>query len=591
MSDGKRKQAKPQQQDLFGAPVPVVPARRPPPALVPSLLSDDGAAPDATPPAVPSAPLLPVALERSSQPLGPTLPVSREATTGVVVSPVGQGNGAPVPAWRAPAEKPSVLSVGELTRQLKSTLETRFAKVIVRGEVTGYRGANPRGHLYFSLKDAEATLDARIWASAAAKLKFKLKDGLSVVAEGSIDLYEPQGRYSLIVSRIEPEGMGALALAFEQLKQRLTDEGLMGPKRVRPPRPIPFLPRRIGVVTSVSGAALKDFLRVLHQRHPRLPVLVCDARVQGEGAVRDVVRALSWLEQTDVDVIVVTRGGGSIEDLWTFNEEAVARAIAACPKPVVSAIGHEIDTTIADLVADYRAPTPSAAAEKLAPVLLDLEAALVGQATRLRRAMSHRVLESRQGLVRLSQRLSDPRRGLSQRRLHLSEQSVTMGNAVTRLLKEKQAVLDRLSERLNKARPQAQLVARRAELEELSKRLVAAATRGLSARRQAFEQGRYRSRMVDAVRRAHAQRRADFHGLVGQLNAMSPLAVLARGYALAFREQDGGLVRAGLDVAPGDSIVVRVGGGGAEGASRAGVGLEQLDEVTARVISVRPGKR
>jgi exodeoxyribonuclease VII large subunit len=276
---------------------------------------------------------------------------------------------APQNVLGSPAPARVVWRVSELTHAIKEVLQEGFAKVAVRGEISGFRGPNARGHLYFSLKDEDAVLDTKIWASTAQKLKFQLKDGMEVIAEGGIDLYAPSGRYSLIAQRLEPVGDGALALAFQQLKERLTAEGLMGEVRKRPPRPLPFLPRRIGVVTSRTGAALQDFLRVLHGRHPRLSVLVCHARVQGEGAAQEVVAALARLGKTDVDVVVVTRGGGSVEDLWTFNEEAVARAIHASPVPVVSAIGHEVDFTIADFVADYRAPTPSAAAERLSPVI------------------------------------------------------------------------------------------------------------------------------------------------------------------------------------------------------------------------------
>ena len=233
---------------------------------------------------------------------------------------------------RAPAAR-VVLTVGELTRQIKDLLEYEYPRVWVQGEVSGFRGRNPSGHLYFNLKDRDACIETKVWSSVAQRMKFELRDGLSILVEGSIDVYEPRGRYSLVVQRIEPAGQGALALAFEQLKERLGKEGLLGENRKRPPRPIPFLPKRIGVVTSVSGAALRDFLRVLHRRHPKLSVLVCDARVQGDGSAQEVVRAIRCLARTSVDVIVVTRGGGSVEDLWTFNEEAVARAISTCPKP------------------------------------------------------------------------------------------------------------------------------------------------------------------------------------------------------------------------------------------------------------------
>ncbi len=253
--------------------------------------------------------------------------------------PVWRREPVPAAAQAAPAPAPrgeKVLSVGQLTRAIKDHLEPQFLRVLVKGEVTGYRAPNVRGHLYFALKDDFASIDVKIWATTAARLKFQLKDGMSVVVEGGLDLYEASGRYSLIVQRIEPTGVGAQALAYAQLKAKLMAEGLFGPNRKQPRRALPVLPRRVGVVTSISGAALKDFLKVLHRRHPRLSVLVADARVQGEGAHDEVARAIRRLARQNVDVIVVTRGGGSAEDLWTFNEEVVARAIFACPVPVVT---------------------------------------------------------------------------------------------------------------------------------------------------------------------------------------------------------------------------------------------------------------
>src|SRR5260370_31832675 len=353
-------------------------------------------------------PPAPEAIQRHTPPPPPATVTTAPPATAPTAPPI--------------ASKPEriIFSVGEITRDIKATLERGYARIWVRGEISGFRGANPRGHLYFSLKDSDACLDAKMWASAAQRLKFSLRDGLSVIAEGSIDLYEPQGRYSLIVQRIEPVGEGALALAFQQLKERLAAEGVLGDARKRPLRPIPFLPRRIGVVTSLHGAALRDFLRVLHQRHPRLPVLVCDARVQGEGSAGEVVRAMRRLARAQVDVIVLTRGGGSIEELCSFNEELVARAIHACPVPVVSAIGHEIDFTIADFVADLRAPTPSAAAERLAPVLRDLELYLTTMAGRLRKSVERQILGDRPRLHPLAPRMADPRRVLCQKQIHPS---------------------------------------------------------------------------------------------------------------------------------------------------------------------------
>ncbi len=511
---------------------------------------------------------------------------------------LGPLEGAPPPP---PKPERVVLSVGELTRQLKQTLESRFARVIVRGEVTGFRGPNARGHWYFSLKDASAAIDAKVWASMAARLRFALRDGMEVVAEGSVDLYEPQGRYSLIVQRLEPVGEGALALAFEQLKERLAAEGLLGPGRVRPPRPLPFLPRRIGVVTSRTGAALQDFLRVLHSRNPRQSVLVADARVQGEGSAVEVARAIERLSRTDVDVIVVTRGGGSVEDLWTFNEELVARAIFASPVPVVSAIGHEIDFTISDFVADLRAPTPSAAAERLAPVLADLELALATQAGRLRRAMERRVLELREAQGQLSARLEDPRRAINHQRLHLSEQVESMMRVLRPSVRAHRESLRGLTERLQRARPQARLGEQRAHLLKLAMRLSEAVRAGVATRHGALAAARldleraspaaqvsrerarlaaHRARLLTLQQGALADAQKRFQRLEGRLDAMSPLKVMSRGYSVVFRQRDGAVVRTGADVQVGERLGLKLASNGAKT-------LGGCEEIEATVTAVK----
>jgi exodeoxyribonuclease VII large subunit len=474
---------------------------------------------------------------------------------------------------------------------------------MVRGEVSGFRGPNVRGHLYFNLKDAEACVEAKIWASLASRLKFQLRDGLEVIVEGSIDVFEPQGRYSLIIQRIEPAGEGALALAFQQLKERLMSEGLFGERRVRPLRPIPLLPRRIGVVTSVSGAALRDFLRVLHQRHPRLPVLVCDARVQGDGSAEEVVAAIARLSRTDVDVIVVTRGGGSIEDLWTFNEEKVARAIFASPVPVVSAIGHEVDFTIADFVADHRAPTPSAAAEKLAPVLSDLELSLATSRSRLRKAMERQLLESRQRVERLRARVADPRRILGQKRLHLSAKAEGLARGARLSIRLRRDRQKALAERLARQRPQAKLRQNREALVRLADRLRAAMRESLRRHAQPVQRGRsevlrlspiaamrqkhrelhaQRARLAELQRKLLASGHREIHGFAEKLDAMSPLAVMARGYSVTFREADGHVVRGAEDVAPGDAISIRVARGKRSS-------LAECDDIEAVVTATRPG--
>lgn len=493
-----------------------------------------------------------------------------------------------------------ILSVGELTRQIKGTLEAGFSWVCVRGEVSGFRGPNPRGHLYFGLKDREACLDAKIWATAAQRLKFSLRDGLEVIAEGSIDLYEPQGRYSLVVQRIEPAGEGALALAFQQLKERLSAEGLFGERRIRPVRAIPFLPRRIGVVTSRSGAALRDFLRVLHQRNPHLSVLLCDARVQGDGATPELVLAIRRLARTDVDVIVVTRGGGSIEDLWPFNEERVARAIHLCPVPVVSAIGHEIDFTIADFVADYRAPTPSAAAEKLAPVLKDLELGLLTAQGRLRHAASRQVLVARDRLMRLGRRLSDPHRMLSKKQTQLADEGDRLIRAIQLRARLSRETLRKLKDRLDRHRPQAKLKQNHEIIRRLDARMREAMSARRANRRNSLEKlkvglrrrsprdrirmenrklSEMNSWMATLIRRQLAHDHSHFRQLGARIETLSPMKVMGRGYALVF-DQDGHVVRGAEQVQVGADVAIRFAPVGAER-------LSDCDQVDARVTAAK----
>src|SRR6266566_2227912 len=254
----------------------------------------------------------------------------------------------------------TVLTVTELTVRVRDLLEQEFYEVWVEGELSGCRVWNT-GHMYFTLKDGASQVRSVIFRSALRYLKFKPADGLRVVARGKVSVYEPKGEYQLVCEHLEPHGLGALQLAFDQLKKRLQDEGLFDAARKRP---LPALPRKIGIVTSLDGAAIRDIINVLRRRYAHAHLVVRPARVQGEGAALDIARGIRALARlAGVDVIIVARGGGSLEDLWAFNEEVVARAIAGSPVPIISAVGHETDVTIADFVADVRAPTPSAAAE------------------------------------------------------------------------------------------------------------------------------------------------------------------------------------------------------------------------------------
>ncbi len=425
---------------------------------------------------------------------------------------------------------PRVYSVSELTREIRAILEGRFPSVLVKGEVSNLR-APSSGHLYFTLKDADACIDAVLFRTEARRLRFSVQNGLSLVARGRLALYEPQGRYQLVCDTVEPLGAGALQIAFEQLKERLQKEGLFESGRKRT---LPFLPRRIAVVTSPSGAAVHDFLRVLHRRYPNLPVLIVPARVQGEGAAQEIARGIvRAAKQPRVDVVVVARGGGSLEDLWAFNEEVVARALCGCPVPTVSAVGHEIDVTIADYCADLRAPTPTAAAELIARVKDELVADLAQRRARLARAMRSQ-LERREGVLdKLRAGVADPRRLIGDRKLRLDRARQRVEDLLHDRIAVRHQALRALRERLQAQHPRERLHRLEREVARLEEKLKSLAGRALAARRHRYE------------------------GLTARLDALSPLKVLARGYAVAFDERGHALQRA-AQVQPGERVRVRL---------------------------------
>src|SRR5215204_2781663 len=304
-----------------------------------------------------------------------------------------------------PRPRRRIVTVAELTAGIRESLESGFGELWVEGEISNCRVWNT-GHVYFTLKDQAAQLKAVMFRSAYRYLKFKIEDGLHVVARGRLSVYEPKGEYQLVCEHLEPHGRGALQLAFEQLKRKLQAEGLFAADRKRP---IPSLPNKIGIVTSLDGAALRDILKVLGRRHPNAHIVIRPTRVQGDGATGEIAAALRAIVKVPgVDVVIVGRGGGSIEDLHAFNQEPVARAIASSPVPIVSAVGHETDVTIADFVADLRAPTPSAAAEMVVTAQEEssaridrlqgrLDAAMRGGLQRRRHALH--ILTSRRGLA------------------------------------------------------------------------------------------------------------------------------------------------------------------------------------------------
>ena len=459
----------------------------------------------------------------------PAAPVAPR--TAATSAPEAAPSSTPPPALEAarpaaPAE-PRVWLVSDLLRAARVALESRFTDVRVEGEVSGLKRSGG-GHIYFCLKDAQGQLDCVLYAREAARLKFQIAEGMAVRCRGRLTLYEARGRFQMTVADVEPTGAGALALAFEQLKAKLAAEGLFDTARKRA---LPFLPRRVGVVTSATGAVIRDIVRVAHRRCP-VPILLAPTPVQGEGASLAIAAALRRLAAVpDVDVIIVARGGGSLEDLWAFNEEPVARAIFACRVPVISAVGHETDFTIADFVADVRAPTPSAAAERAVPVLADLRAELALLGRRAGRATSEHVRGRRHTLERARARLGDPRRLLDERRQTLDDAAERARRQVARQLAASRAGLRALETRLYRAHPQRRVLEQRNVLASLRHRLEAAPRAGLARRRHA----------VEALR--------------GKLEALSPLNVLERGFSLA-RLADGRLLTRAEDAHPGDEIRV-----------------------------------
>ena len=428
-------------------------------------------------------------------------------------------------------ERRRVLTVSELNALAREALEKEFPSVWVEGEISNLR-RYPSGHAYFTLKDEAAQISAVLFRGAIQSLRFRPEDGLKVLARGRVSLYETRGSFQIIVDDLEPAGLGALQLAFEQLKARLQEEGLFEAARKRP---LPLLPRRIGVVASPAGAALRDILKVLSRRFANLEVVIAPSRVQGEGASLEIVEAIRLLNRLGgVDVLILARGGGSLEDLWPFNEERVARAIAASQIPVVSAIGHEVDVTIADLVADLRAPTPSAAAEMVVRSKEDLMERIAMVRGRLLAAMRLRMTDAARALEGAG--AARPRRALADRlrdlALRLDDGAAGLEVHLKKSSTEARHRLAILCERMRPGRLAARLQLRRAAALDLGRRLES--SNGSRAQRARDQIGAYAER----------------------LQALSPLAVLSRGYAICRLQETGAILKDGGQARRGDAVSV-----------------------------------
>ncbi len=428
-------------------------------------------------------------------------------------------------------EYKKILSITEFTQLIKENLEKTFAEVWVEGELSNVRSP-ASGHYYFTLKDETSQLRSVLFRYMGRRVTCELRDGMLMICHGRIGLYEPRGEYQLIIDYMEPKGVGALQLAFEQLKEKLRAEGLFDPEHKKP---IPFLPGRIGIVTSPTGAAIRDLLKVIGRRFPPMEILISPVKVQGEGAAREIARAIDQLGHMEgIDVIIAARGGGSLEDLWAFNEEAVARAIYRCPVPVISAVGHEIDFTIADFVADLRAPTPSAAGELVVPEKAELAGRIQECSERLRNGIGHRLTMEKQSLRFLSGRMPDLRLRLSDWQLRIDD------------------VQGRLAPRLK-------------QLLRLKREMLKGLRAGLMVRNPGMAIGQHgkgvvitEKMLVDAARRLLSHMRQTVQGCAQGLDRLSPLNVLKRGYSITRLLPSLRVVRESEMLSPGDRVNVRL---------------------------------
>jgi exodeoxyribonuclease VII large subunit len=411
-----------------------------------------------------------------------------------------------------PLDRPEkIFTVSEITRQIKTELEHIFPKIWVEGEIADFTRAHS-GHLYFTLKDEKSALNCVMWRSSASRIPFEVESGMQVVCKGQISVYEQRGHYQLYVEGIEPKGKGALQLAFEQLREKLKKEGLFDPSLKKK---LPLLPKKVGIVTSPRGAAIIDIIKTLERRFAHLHILIYPAKVQGEGAGDEIVEGLNYLgSRADLDVIIIGRGGGSLEDLWAFNEEKVARAIFRCPVPIISAVGHEIDFTIADFVADIRASTPSVAAE----MVIEKEQALLERIENLEKRVSHHI------------------------RFSLQEKK----HMVTNLIHHH--AFQNFKVRLFN------LIQQVDEFEIRSRRVIQKLIQSILQSKSRVDLAQ--EKMSSALKRMLQNLLGKWERLSAELDNLSPLNILKKGYTLCWKDTEPELVQKVDDVQEGDEVTV-----------------------------------
>jgi exodeoxyribonuclease VII large subunit len=432
---------------------------------------------------------------------------------------------------------PKVYSITELTLKIRGELERGFENIWVEGEVSNLR-IPPSGHVYFTLKDESSQLKVIMFKNRLRYIKFRPQDGMQILAKGSITVYEKRGEYQLLAEYAEPKGIGALQAAFEELKRRLADEGLFDEAHKKP---LPLLPRCIGLVTSPTGAAIRDILNIIDRRFPNVRIIVNPVRVQGEEAAAEIARAIAELNQIPaVDIIILARGGGSLEDLWCFNEEVVARAIYASQLPVISAVGHEIDYTIADFVADLRAPTPSAAAELVVGNKDSMIDKLRSLQIRLNQGIKY-LLEghkNRQQLLLQSKSFADPAQRIREYQQRLDELGFSLGRNMTRLLQQMEHQLTYLGQRLKSYQP------------------------ALTIKNLDHQLRQWREKLKLVYSHFIDNRKNQVTTAMGRLDALSPLAILKRGYSICRRWPGLEVLTCAQEVRPAEAVSIKLHRGG-----------------------------
>ncbi|RME17782.1 MAG: exodeoxyribonuclease VII large subunit [Bdellovibrio sp.] len=425
------------------------------------------------------------------------------------------------------SEDQQLLSVSDLNRQIRALIENQFPLVWVQGEISNFK-AHSSGHYYFSLKDAKSQINAVMFKGFNRHLKFKPESGMEVIVRGKVTVYEPRGSYQILVETMEPKGAGALQLAFEQLKKKLQAEGLFDPDRKKP---LPPFPQVIGVVTSPTGAAIRDILNVLKRRHSGVEVLVIPALVQGKEAKESIASAIELAQKIKtLDVLIVGRGGGSIEDLWAFNEEIVARAIANSQIPIISAVGHEVDYTIADFVADLRAPTPSAAAELVVKNKQDLQDKIQHLQQRLLKNMEYSLESLKKNLSNLQMRLVDPRKRIQDGQLRCDELSLRLEQSIFRLIENKKNQTQLLREKLPS--PLKKIAQSQQQVQHLM-----------------TQQTHFMQSQI-SIKKEHLR------SFMALLESLSPLHVVKRGYAIVKKEKT--LIKSTEQLKKGDQVQVNL---------------------------------